>query len=55
MGGFLEREAGHIVILSGLTLIAIGVWLKTGDKYLVEMFAGALLLAMRGGAGGATK
>jgi len=46
---FLEREAGHLTILSVFTLVAVGVWLKTGDKYLVEMFVGALLLAMKGG------
>ena len=49
MWNFLEREGGHVAVLGFFTLVAIGVWMKTNDKYLVEMFAGALLLAMKGG------
>jgi hypothetical protein len=48
MWNFLEREAGHVSVLGFFTLVAIGVWMRTGDKYLVEMFGGALLLSMKG-------
>jgi hypothetical protein len=45
---FLASEAGHVAVLSGFTLLGIAVWLKTGDKWLAEIFSAALLYSMRG-------
>jgi hypothetical protein len=47
---FLEREAGHIVILAAFALVGIGIWLWRGDKWIAEGFTMALLYAMRRGA-----
>jgi hypothetical protein len=45
---FLEREAGHLAVLSLLTTVGVVLYCFTRDKFLVEFFGAALLLAMRG-------
>lgn len=52
MRDFLEREAGHLVVLSVLTAAGVVLYCFTRDKFLVEFFGAALLLAMKGGSAG---
>jgi hypothetical protein len=51
---FLEREAGHLAVLSAFTGAGVLLYCLTRDKFLVEFFGAALLLAMRGGVGKAS-
>jgi hypothetical protein len=45
---FLEREAGHILVLTAFTAAGVALYCISRDKFLVEFFGAALLLAMRG-------
>jgi hypothetical protein len=49
MKTFLETETGRVCVLGLFTSVGIGLYCFTKDKYLVELFAGALLLAMNTG------
>lgn len=52
---FLERQGGHVLMLFLLTLLSMGIWVYTGDKWLVQMFGAALLVAIQPGSGGGKK
>jgi len=43
---YLETEGGRVAVLCFFTLIGVGFYVWTRDKFIVEIFAGPLLLAM---------
>lgn len=52
---FMESQGAALLILTFLTLCGLGVWLRTGDKWVAEIFSAALLTAIQHKPGGIIK